>query len=149
MKSRKYLSFVPMAAAGALLIYWITFKVSEFPAFEDLTEINNDNRESIGLAVDQISNANQFLISLVTTLFGVCGYFLNKHKSDLKIIPLAIGYVISLFLLAFAYYSAFKVYTSLVNSIVRMQLLYRRVAVIHSFILRKNLSSAGAPVSFC
>ena len=114
---KKFFGYFPVVLIAAVIIYWLYFKFYRFPAFEDLSIVENVNQSSLELAVEQITNANEFLISLLTALFGLCGFFLNKHKTQLRFLPLAIVYFLCLILLGLAYYSAFNVYASLINSL--------------------------------
>lgn len=114
---KNILPYIPLFFALVVSISFFYFYLTEWPVYDDKYEVKPDNQFSVSLTIAQITNANQFLISIVTALFGVSGYFLNQHRKYLSIFPLAIAYFMCLFLLGFGYYTAFRVYSTLINNL--------------------------------
>jgi hypothetical protein len=103
-----------------LVALWICFShyleiATIHPRYEPL--INGDIKQSNAQAIDMINEINKFLISANSALFGFSGFFLNYYKSKIAVFRNGLAYLLSLILLGFGYFFAFKVYTELLSNL--------------------------------
>jgi hypothetical protein len=103
-----------------LIALWICF--SHFleigaisPHYETL--MNGEIKDSNGTAIDMINEINKFLISANSALFGLSGFFLNNYKHKIAVFRNGLAYLLSLLLLGFGYFFAFKVYSELISNL--------------------------------
>jgi hypothetical protein len=85
------------------------------PHYEPLS--NGDIKQSNEKAIEMINEINKFLISANSALFGLSGFFLNNYKNRMAVFRNGLAYLLSLILLGFGYFFAFKVYTELISNL--------------------------------
>lgn len=103
-----------------LIALWICFSHfleigTLFPQYQILT--NGNIRQSDEKSIEMINEINKFLISANSALFGLSGFFLNNYKNKIGMFRNGLAYLMSLILLGFGYFFAFKVYTELISNL--------------------------------